>query len=68
MFSQVPDIVDMIVTGDKQFDPVAPTGNTPPPVVDIYEGDGSDGSGGGNALLYIAGASVVGYLLYQKFK
>lgn len=68
MYSQIPDIVDMIVTGDKQFDPVAPTGNTPPPVVDIYEGDSSDGSGGGNTLLYIAGASVLGFILYQKFK
>lgn len=68
MYSQIPEIVDMIVTGDKQFDPVAPTGNTPPPVVDVYEGDGSDDGGGDNTLLYIAGASVLGYILYKKFK
>ena len=70
MYSQIPEIVDMIVTGDKQFDPVAPTGNTPPPVVDIYEDESgdSDNGGGDNTLLYIAGASVLGFILYQKFK
>jgi hypothetical protein len=68
MYSQIPDIVDMIVTGDKQFDPVAPTGDTPPPVVDIYDEDNSDNGGGDNTLLYIAGASVLGFILYQKFK
>jgi hypothetical protein len=68
MFSQIPEIVKMVVKSDSKYDPIADSGETPPPAqAGSYGGDATPPEND-NTLLYLVGASIAGYLIYQSTK
>ena len=58
----------MVVKSDSKYDPIADSGQTPPPAqAGSYEGDATPPEND-NTFLYLAGASIAGYLIYQSIK